>query len=98
MWSIVLIPLTLLVVAASGASAQVPCSKPVAPACALQRVPFATDAAADDCRKEMLTFRDAMGSYAACRGQTSKDDEEAANEEYEEVRARFNKRARGEFD
>lgn len=77
---------------------QAQCAKPAAPACALQRVPFETDMAADNCRKEMIAFRDAMGAYAKCGEETSKDDKAAANNEYEGVRVRFNKRARGEFD
>jgi hypothetical protein len=74
------------------------CSKPDAPSCALERVPFASDKAADDCRLEMLKFRDGMDGYASCLGEVSKDQEKAARDDYEEVRIRFNKRARGEFD
>lgn len=74
------------------------CSKPDAPACALERIPFASDLAADDCRKDMLKFRDAMGAYASCLGETSADQEKAARNDYDDVRIRFNKRARGEFD
>jgi hypothetical protein len=74
------------------------CEKPVPPTCALERIPFPTDTAADDCRKDMLKFRDAMDGYASCLGQTSADQEKAARDDYEEVRIRFNKRARGEFD
>lgn len=79
----------------AGAS-QAACNKPQAPACAIERAPFPTDKDADDCRKDMLKFRDAMGVYAACLGETSKDEEKAANDEYEDVRAQFNRRARGE--
>jgi hypothetical protein len=74
------------------------CTKPDAPACALERVPFASDKAADDCRKDMLKFRDAMDRYASCLGETSADQEKAARDDSEDVRIRFNKRARGEFD
>jgi hypothetical protein len=74
------------------------CEKPDAPRCALERIPFPTDTAADDCRKDMLKFRDAMDRYASCLGETSADQEKAARDDYEEVRIRFNKRARGEFD
>ena len=73
------------------------CDSPVAPACATQTVPFASVKAADDCRKEMLTFRDAMDTYAACLGQTSADEEKQARDAYEDVRVRFNRRARGEY-
>jgi hypothetical protein len=90
--------LALVALLSASLSAQAQCAKPSGPACALARVPFETDLAADNCRKEMLAYRDAMDSYAACRGQASKDDEAAAKDEYEAVRAGFNKRARGEFD
>ena len=83
----------LAVTASQGA-----CVKPDAPSCALERVPFASDLAADNCRKDMLAFRDAMDGYASCLGETSADQEKAAHDEYENVRIRFNQRARGEFD
>jgi hypothetical protein len=54
--------------------------------------------AADDCRKDMLKFRDAMDRYASCLGEVSANQEKAARDDYEQVRIRFNKRARGEFD
>jgi hypothetical protein len=73
------------------------CNSPAAPACATQATPFASFQAADDCRKEMLGFRDAIDAYAACLGQTSADDEKQARDAYEDVRARFNRRARGDF-
>ncbi|HXW26260.1 MAG TPA: hypothetical protein VEK73_16065, partial [Xanthobacteraceae bacterium] len=68
-----------------------------APTCATQTVPFASVKAADDCRKDMLAFRDAMDAYAACLGQTSADDEKKARDAYEDIRVRFNRRARGEY-
>ena len=74
------------------------CLKPDAPSCALERIPFASDIAADDCRKDMLKFRDAMDGYASCLGEISADQEKAARDDYEDVRVRFNQRARGEFD
>jgi len=77
-------------------ASQAACSKPETPACALQRVPFASDAAADDCRKAMLVFRDTMDAYASCLGQTSQDDEKVARDEFEDVRMQFNRRARGD--
>jgi hypothetical protein len=73
------------------------CDKPAVLACAIATVPFAKDQDADDCRKEMLRFRDAMDVYASCLGSTSPADEKAARDEYEDIRMRFNKRARGEF-
>jgi hypothetical protein len=76
---------------------QAACDKPDAPVCATQTVPFAKDKDADDCRIDMLTFRDLMDRYASCRGATSADDEKAARAEYEDIRVRFNRRARGEF-
>ena len=80
------------------AASQAACSKPETPACALERVPFASDGAADDCRKAMLAFRDVIDVYAGCLGETSQDDEKAARDAYEDVRMRFNRRARGETD
>ena len=74
------------------------CLKPDAPSCALERIPFASDKAADDCRKEMVKFRDAMDSYASCLRDVSADQEKAARDDYENVRIQFNQRARGEFD
>jgi hypothetical protein len=73
------------------------CDKPAVPACTIATVPFANDKDADDCRKEMLGFRDAMDRHASCLGSTSPSDEKAARDEYEDIRDRFNKRARGEF-
>jgi len=46
----------------------------------------------------MLSFRDGMDRYASCVGETSSDDEKAARAEYEGIRVRFNRRARGEFN
>ena len=83
----------LAVTASQGA-----CPKPDAPSCALERTLFASDMAADECRKDMLTFRDAMDRYALCLGEGSADQEKAARDEYEEVRIRFNQRARDDFD
>jgi hypothetical protein len=74
------------------------CLKPDAPNCALERVPFASDKAADDCRKDMVKFRGAMDSYATCLAGISTDQEKAARDDYEDVRVQFNRRARGEFD
>jgi hypothetical protein len=88
------IGLSVLAVTAS----QGACAKPEAPGCALERIPFASDEAADDCRKDMLKFRDAMDDYAYCLGEVSKDQEKGARDDYEDVRIRFNQRARGEFE
>ena len=74
------------------------CSKSDAPNCALERVPFVSDKAADDCRKDMVKFRDAMDGYASCLRDISADQEKAARDDYENVRVQFNQRARGEFD
>ncbi len=81
------------------AMAQAPtCTKATAPPCALARVPFESESAADTCRKEMLSFRDEMEKYASCLSGVSPGQEQAARNEYEDVRVRFNKRAREEFD
>ena len=74
------------------------CSKPEAPGCAFERIPFASETTFDECRIAMLKFRDAMDEYASCLGKVSADQEKAARDEYENVRVRFNQRARGEFD
>ncbi len=74
------------------------CDKPAVPACAIAKVPFPTDLAADDCRKDMLRFRDGMTAFAACIGESSAEEKKAADEEFEKIRVLFNKRARGEFD
>jgi len=72
------------------------CDRPAAPGCATQTAPFAGVQDFDACREQMLAFRDAMDAYASCLGQTSADEEKQAREAYEEVRLRFNRRARGE--
>jgi hypothetical protein len=74
------------------------CSKPEPPSCAFERIPFASETTFDECRIAMLKFRDAMDEYASCLGKVSADQEKAARDEYENVRVRFNQRARGEFD
>lgn len=74
------------------------CVKPEPPACVRARTPFDGQADFDACRKEMLAFRDAMDQRASCLAPKSAADEKAARDEYEEVRVRFNKRARGAFD
>lgn len=76
---------------------QAACVKPEAPVCATRTVPFATDKDADDCRIAMLSFRDGMDGYASCLGETSSDQAEAARADYEDIRVRFNRRARGAF-
>jgi hypothetical protein len=88
----------VLLAALPDTAAPAACQKPDAPGCALARVPFASDKDADDCRKEMLAFRDAAERHASCVGATSPDAETAAREAYEDVRARFNRRARGEAE
>ena len=94
MWRLAL--MVTLLAATPGAAQE--CAKPAPPACASARMPFASDAAYDACRKEMLVFRDAIDKHAACLAPKSAADEKAARDEYEEVRLRFNKRARGEVD
>ena len=90
----VAIGLSLLAVRSSHGA----CLKPEAPSCAFERTPFASETKFDDCRMEMLKFRDAMDGYASCLGADSAEQEKAARDEYEDVRIRFNQRARGEFD
>jgi hypothetical protein len=71
------------------------CNRPDTPACATQSGPFASDKAADDCRKVMLRFRAGMDAHAACLGRTSPRDAQAARADYDDIRVRFNRRARG---
>ena len=85
----------ILGVSVTAASPQPACSKPDPPACAIQTVPFSKDQDADDCRKDMLRFRDAMDVFASCLGATSAENEKTARDEYEDIRVRFNRRARG---
>lgn len=94
MWRLVL--MLLLLGATPGVAED--CVKPAPPACASARVPFDGQTDFDVCRKEMLAFRDEMDRRASCLGQTSAEAEKAARDEYEDVRVRFNKRARGEID
>lgn len=72
------------------------CARPDTPACAIATVPFPKDKDADDCRKDMIRYRDAMDVYAICLSKTSADEEKAAREAYEDIRVKFNRRARGE--
>src|SRR5215470_2556050 len=88
------IGLVVLAVTASQAA----CSKPDTPGCALERVPFAGVAGFDECRNAMIGFRDAMEVYASCLEETSADQAKAARDAYEEIRVRFNQRAREDFD
>src|SRR5581483_2913525 len=64
-------------------AAHAACDRPAAPSCAIAKIPFPNDAAADDCRKDMLRFRDSMEAFAACVGQTSADEKKVAYEDYE---------------
>jgi hypothetical protein len=90
----VAVGLALVTVTAS----QGACSKPEAPSCAFERIPFASEMVFDGCRMEMIKFRDAMDNYASCLAEVSADQAKAARDEYENVWVRFNQRARGEFD
>jgi hypothetical protein len=94
MWRLVL--MFSLLAAMPGAAQE--CPRPAAPACVGARVPFIGESDFDACRKEMIAFRDAMDQRASCLAPKSAADEKAARDEYEEVRVRFNKRARGEID
>jgi hypothetical protein len=89
--------LALLCVSVTAGSSHAGCTRPDAPTCAIQLIPFAKDQDADDCRKDMLRFRGAMDVYASCLGTTSTDQEKKARDEYEDIRVRFNRRARGEL-
>jgi hypothetical protein len=81
-----------------GTPVQAACSKPNAPACATQTGAFAGVRDFDECRKIMLIYRDATDAYAACVKQEGlpSQEEQSARDEFEDIRVRFNRRARGE--
>lgn len=77
------------------APAYAACTKPDVPACATQRGAFAGESDFDQCRNQMLAYKGGMEILAACLKEEKKDDK-PANDELEDVLAKFNRRARGE--
>jgi hypothetical protein len=73
------------------------CTKPEAPACAMQTGAFAGEAVFDSCRLAMISYRTGMDAFAECVQKDGQaDQEKAARAELENVLAQFNRRARGE--
>jgi hypothetical protein len=78
-------------------SSHAACTKPAMPACAVQKGAFPGEADFDACRKQMLTYKDAMEKQASCARQGGLPQEEkSSEEELQATLAAFNRRARGE--
>jgi hypothetical protein len=75
------------------------CTKPNPPACgATETGEFADVADFDRCRMRMLSYRDGIDVYVACvkeEGQPP-ENEKLAQDEFQSILSRFNRRARGE--
>jgi hypothetical protein len=82
----------------SATPVQAACSRPSAPVCATQTGAFAGLQDFDECRMRMLAYRDATDAYAACVKEEAlpSQEEQSARDEFEDIRTRFNRRARGE--
>jgi hypothetical protein len=73
------------------------CSKPDIPACAVEKGAFPSEANFDQCRMQMLAYKDAMEKHASCTKETGLPQEgQASEQELQATLARFNQRARGE--
>ena len=73
------------------------CVKPDIPACAVQNGAFSGAADFDQCRKQMLAYKDGMESLASCLKEASQTQEaKSAQDELETGLSQFNRRARGE--
>jgi hypothetical protein len=84
--------------AVAGAQAQGTCSKPQAPACAVERGQFDGQAGYDQCRMQMLAYKGGMEGYADCLDQASRPtDGQSARDELEAILTTFNRKARGEL-
>lgn len=72
------------------------CTKPDAPFCAVRPGPFTGVADFDQCRMQMIAYRDGIEVFATCVKQEKpgSPDEQAARDEYEKVWSQFNRRAR----
>jgi hypothetical protein len=73
------------------------CTKPAIPACAVEKGGFASDASFDQCRMQMLAYKDAMEMHASCAKEAgSAQQAQSSEEELQATLAIFNRRARGE--
>jgi hypothetical protein len=73
------------------------CTKPDAPSCATQRSAFTDVDDFDQCRLQMLSYRDGMEAFASCLQQDGQSSQEkSARDELQDILSRFNRRARGE--
>ena len=94
-----LIAVCMCIGAVTAAHAQGACTKPDTPSCAIERGPFPTAMAYDECRKQMIVFKKDMEGYASCLEESAwPPDALLASTELEATLARFNRRARGESD
>lgn len=73
------------------------CTKPDAPLCALQAGRFAGVADFDNCRLQMVAYKDGMEALAQCHKQAGQSSQEqSALDELQGTLDRFNRKARGE--
>lgn len=73
------------------------CTKPAIPACAVEKGAFASEANFDQCRIQMLAYKDEMEKHASCAKEAgSPQDGQSSEEELQATLATFNRRARGE--
>lgn len=92
--------LTVAVVVAAAAMladrSEAACTKPAAPACAVQDGGFSGLNEFDQCRIQMLAYRDGVDAYVTCSQQDAQksQDEQLVRNEYEDIRQQFNRRAR----
>ena len=79
------------------APADAACPKPDIPACAVEKGAFSGAADFDQCRKQMLGYKDAMETHASCTKAAGSPQEGQASEQgLQATLAKFNQRARGE--
>jgi len=73
------------------------CTKPDIPACAVEKGAFASEANFDQCRMQMLAYKDGMEQHATCTKEAGSPQEgQATEDELQATLAKFNRRARGE--
>jgi hypothetical protein len=78
-------------------SADAACTKPDIPACAVEKGAFAGEANFDQCRLQMLAYKDGMEQHATCTKEAGSPQEgQASEDELQATLAKFNRRARGE--
>src|SRR6185436_6902732 len=87
------------VVTLAAGHAQGVCSKPEAPACAIERGRFSGEEDYDQCRMLMIKYKSGMEGYAGCLDEASRpSDGQSARDELEENLTQFNRKARGDND